>query len=77
MEKEQEAQMEEEDKSSVYPEKLSDPDLEEIYIGLLINDPKQIVKFYFPLSQYKSLIFLKRSLIGVCIRGTFLFGRQT
>lgn len=68
VEKEQEAQMEEEDKSSVYPEKLSDPDLEEIYIGLLINDPKQIVKFYFPfkecmfenpdiLNLYKSVLF--------------------
>ena len=67
VEKEQEAQMEE-DKSSVYPEKLSDPDLEEIYIGLLINDPKQIVKFYFPfkecmfenpdiLNLYKSVLF--------------------
>ena len=68
VEKEQEAQMEEEDKSSVYPKKLSDPDLEEIYIGLLINDPKQIVKFYFPfkecmfenpdiLNLYKSVLF--------------------
>ena len=68
VEKEQEAQMEEEDKSSVYPEKLSDPDLEEIYIGLLINDQKQIVKFYFPfkecmfenpdiLNLYKSVLF--------------------
>ena len=68
VEKEQEAQMKEEDKSSVYPEKLSDPDLEEIYIGLLINDPKQIVKFYFPfkecmfenpdiLNLYKSVLF--------------------
>lgn len=68
VEKEQEAQMEEEDKSSVYPEKLSDPDLEEIYIGLLINNPKQIVKFYFPfkecmfenpdiLNLYKSVLF--------------------
>lgn len=68
VEKEQEAQMEKEDKSSVYPEKLSDPDLEEIYIGLLINDPKQIVKFYFPfkecmfenpdiLNLYKSVLF--------------------
>ena len=68
VEKEQEAQMKEVDKSSVYPEKLSDPDLEEIYIGLLINDPKQIVKFYFPfkecmfenpdiLNLYKSVLF--------------------
>ena len=68
VEKEQEDQMKEEDKSSVYPEKLSDPDLEEIYIGLLINDPKQIVKFYFPfkecmfenpdiLNLYKSVLF--------------------
>jgi len=38
---------EKENKGSIYPKKLSDLELESIYIGLLLSDPKYIVKFYF------------------------------
>ncbi len=36
-----------EEKKGIYPEKLSNKELERIYIGLLLLDPKLIVKFYF------------------------------
>ena len=32
---------------SIYPEQLRDRQAERIYMGLLLNDPKQIVKYYF------------------------------
>lgn len=41
------AQKNEEDKASLYPKKLRDWELESKYIGLLLSDPKYIVKFYF------------------------------
>ena len=55
-------------KSEIYPEKLSDVELERTYIGLLLTDPKYIVKFYFThdeccfeddelLNIYKSVLF--------------------
>lgn len=34
-------------KKDIYPEELSDEDLEEIYIGLLLDNPEAIVKYYF------------------------------
>ena len=46
-EKEQKKQIEEESSSSIYPKQLSNPELEYIYMGLLLNDPKLIVKYYF------------------------------
>ncbi len=36
-----------EEKKGIYPEKLSNKELERIYIALLLLDPKLIVKFYF------------------------------
>lgn len=61
-----------EDDEAIYPKKLSNPELEQIYIGLLLNDPKQIVKFYFifedcyfededVLNIYKSVLFTEGS----------------
>ena len=34
-------------KKKTYPEELSDEELEEIYIGLLLDNPEAIVKYYF------------------------------
>ena len=59
---------EEEEKIGVYPKKLSDEKLEETFIGLLLKDPKLIVKYYFlydecyfeneeVLNIYKSILF--------------------
>ena len=36
-----------EEDDGTYPEKLSNPDLEETFIGLLLNNPKLISKYYF------------------------------
>lgn len=61
----EEIEMEED---GIYPKQLSNINLERIYIGMLLNDPKQIVKFYFKfeecyfedadvLNAYKSVLF--------------------
>ena len=52
----------------IYPPELSDIDLEQLFIGILLNNPKLIVKYYFPfeecyfedsncLNAYKSILF--------------------
>lgn len=59
---------EEEKQIGVYPKKLSNVELEEIFIGLLLKDPKLIVKYHFlfdecyfeddeMLNIYKSVLF--------------------
>ena len=56
------------DKKSIYPQKISNLELEHIYMGLLLSDPKQIVKYYFLFEEcyfeddeilniYKSVLF--------------------
>lgn len=66
--KQEQIDNEEEEQSGVYPKKLRDAELEEIFIGLLLNDPKLIVKYYFlfdecyfedeeMLNIYKSVLF--------------------
>lgn len=70
--KEQEAEFdmddEEEEITGIYPQKLSNPELEYTYMGLLLTDPKLIVKYYFVfedcyfeddaiLNLYKSVLF--------------------
>lgn len=70
--KEQEAEFdmddEEEEIAGIYPKKLSNPELEYTYMGLLLTDPKLIVKYYFTyedcyfeddsiLNLYKSVLF--------------------
>ena len=69
VEKTVKAKKEKEEKNkSIYPAELSNIQLEHIYMGLLLNDPKQIVKFYFLfqdcyfedpeiLNIYKSVLF--------------------
>ena len=59
---------EKEENKSIYPKLLSDIELEHVYMGLLLNDPKYIVKYYFLhdecyfedneiLNIYKSVLF--------------------
>ena len=59
---------EEKKQESVYPEKLQDEKLEKTYIGLLLNNPKLIVKYYILFEEcyfddqsllniYKSILF--------------------
>lgn len=66
--KETEVAKEEQDYDGVYPKELSNVELERTFIGLLLNDPKLIVKYYFPfeecyfedadsLNVYKSILF--------------------
>ena len=58
----------EEEEEGIYPKELSNIELERIYMGMLLNDPKLIVKYYFPfeecyfedadiLNAYKSVLF--------------------
>ena len=67
-EDEEEYVKEEENQSGIYPKELSNVELERTFIGLLLNDPKLIVKYYFPfeecyfedadsLNAYKSILF--------------------
>lgn len=64
-EEEEENETEEED---IYPEELQAPELEKVYIGLLLNNPKSISMYYFVfedclfddkklLNAYKSVLF--------------------
>ena len=57
-----------EEQDGIYPPELSNVELERTFIGLLLNDPKLIVKYYFPfeecyfedsdcLNVYKSILF--------------------
>ena len=59
---------EEEEQTGIYPKELSNVEEERTFIGLLLNDPKLIVKYYFPfeecyfedpdsLNVYKSILF--------------------
>ena len=67
-EKYQEFQVEEDEDDGTYPAKLSSPELERTFIGLLLNNPKLISKYYFlydecvfedpeMLNIYKSILF--------------------
>ncbi len=59
---------EDDEDQGIYPKQLSNIPLERLYIGILLNDPKQIVKYYFKfdecyfedpnvLNAYKSVLF--------------------
>ena len=63
-----ELEPETEEEDGTYPTKLSNPELEETFIGLLLSNPKLISKYYFPfddcifeddemLNIYKSVLF--------------------
>ena len=47
IENNQKEEKEQEEMVGMYPKRLSNPELEYIYMGLLLNDPKLIVKYYF------------------------------
>ena len=60
--------IEEKKEEGIYPKKLSNKELEQIYMGLLLTEPKLIVKYYFlyedcffedeeVLNAYKSVLF--------------------
>lgn len=64
----EEKKQEEIEMVGIYPKQLSNPELEYMYMGLLLNDPKLIVKYYFLnkecyfeeediLNLYKSILF--------------------
>lgn len=67
-EEEVETEEDKEENTGIYPKKLSDIELEHIYMGLLLTNPKFIVKYYFLfedccfedeeiLNIYKSVLF--------------------
>ena len=80
---------EEKNDNKIYPEKLSAPELERTYIGLLFNDPKYIVKFYFLynecffedeklLNLYKSILYTEGAAYAPEIaKDGFNFARDT
>ena len=49
-------------KISIYPQKLSNPKLEETYIGLLLSNPKLIVKYY---TLYENCYFEDETLLDI------------
>lgn len=62
IENEQEDEEEQEEMVGIYPKKLSNPELEYIYMGLLLNDPKLIVKYYF---LYKDCLFEDEDILNL------------
>ena len=87
--KEESNEQEEKNDNKIYPEKLSAPELERTYIGLLFNDPKYIVKFYFLynecffedeklLNLYKSILYTEGAAYAPEIaKDGFNFARDT
>ena len=79
----------EEKKEGIYPKKLSNKELEHIYMGLLLTDPKLIVKYYFLyedcyfedeaiLNAYKSVLFTEGGTYTPEIaKNNFNFARDT
>ncbi len=75
--------------NDIYPKKLSNPDLECKYIGLLLNEPKYIVKYYFLFNEcffeddellniYKSILFTEGgSYTPEIAKDGFNFARDT
>lgn len=53
---------EQEEMVGIYPKRLSNPELEYIYMGLLLNDPKLIVKYYF---LYKDCLFEDEAILNL------------
>lgn len=78
-----------EQEEAIYPNKLSDPDLESTYIGLLLKDPKYIVKYYFLFNEcffeddkllniYKSVLYTEGgSYTPEIAKDGFNFARDT
>ena len=58
-------------KRNIYPTQLSDEELEEIYIGLLLDNPEAIVKYYF---VFKECYFENTELLNLYKRVLFTDG---
>ena len=79
----------EEEEEGIYPQELSNPELEQQYIGMLLYDPKFIVKYYFLhencffedeelLNIYKSILFTEGQAYAPEIaKKDFNFARET
>ena len=61
-EKYQEFQVEEEEDDGAYPPELSNPELEQTFIGLLLDNPKLISKYYF---LYNDCVFEDDKLLNI------------
>ncbi len=62
IENDKEEQEQENEQMEMYPKKLSNLELEYIYMGLLLNDPKLIVKYYF---LYEDCYFEDESILNL------------
>ena len=62
IENDKEEQEQENEQMGMYPKKLSNLELEYIYMGLLLNDPKLIVKYYF---LYEDCYFEDESILNL------------
>lgn len=60
--KEEQEQEQANEQMEMYPKKLSNLELEYIYMGLLLNDPKLIVKYYF---LYEDCYFEDESILNL------------
>ena len=61
-EKYQEFQVKEEEDDGAYPSELSNPELEQTFIGLLLDNPKLISKYYF---LYNDCVFEDDKLLNI------------
>lgn len=50
------------EETHIYPKELMNEELEEIYIGLLLNDPKSISKYYF---RYEDCYFANETILDL------------
>ena len=62
IENDKEEQEQADEQTGMYPKKLSNLELEYIYMGLLLNDPKLIVKYYF---LYEDCYFEDESILNL------------
>lgn len=62
IENDKEEQEQANEQTGMYPKKLSNLELEYIYMGLLLNDPKLIVKYYF---LYEDCYFEDESILNL------------
>ena len=71
--KKEEEKEKEKDNTDKYPKELQDENLEYIYIGLLLNHPKYITKYYF---LYEECLFENEELLNVYKSVLFFEGAE-
>lgn len=69
----QDAEEEKIEKLEKYPKDISNKDLEKIYIGMLLEDPKLIVRYYF---LYEECFFEEEALLNLYKRVLFTEGAE-